>query len=173
MIDASAGDLWNGRNYDFHLTDHSSFTRKQLASYWQNLIDEYPIKFLEDPFHETDFGNWKNLTNNNTRCNLIGDNLYSTESDRIQDGVDNKYSHGIIIKPDQAGTVTRTFEAIKTAVEAGLIVITSHRSVSTEVTFLSQLTHSFNVPYVKFGPMQTDYSSIIRINELIRLYENQ
>lgn len=169
MIDASAGDLWVNGDYLFSVTDNSSKTSSELCQYWFDLIDEYDIRYLEDPFHEEDFESWQLLTSGQPKCKIIGDNLYSSECRRIKTGATNKYTHGVIVKPNQAGTVSATVKAIKEAQNNGQIVITSHRSISTESTFLSTITDMLKVGYVKIGPLYSDYSSILRLNELIRL----
>jgi enolase len=171
MIDASGTDLWTEQGYRFALTDNSLKTSQEFYRYWINLVEEYNIKFLENPFHETDYEAWKKLTTTQKQCNIIGDNLYSTDLQRIQQGSNNKYTNGVMIKPNQAGTVSATLRAIETAQKANQIVITSHRSISTESAFLAWLTHACKVKYVKIGPLYTDYSSVIRLNELIRLTE--
>jgi len=169
MIDASAGDLWEHDKYKFSLTDNSLRSSSEMCLYWLDLIGSYNIKFLEDPFHETDFESWTKLTNEQTQCNIIGDNLYSSDFRRIQEGIYRKYTNGVVIKPNQAGTVSATARAIKTAQNNNQIVITSHRSISTESTFLSAITSILQVNYIKIGPLYTDYSSIVRLNELLRL----
>jgi enolase len=169
MIDASAGDLWQEGKYKFSLTDHSERTGAEMCAYWMELIEKYDIRFLEDPFYEKDIESWKILTSKQKRCCIIGDNLYASRSDKIQKGAEEKYTNGVIIKPDQAGTVTGTIEAIRTSQANKQIVITSHRSISTESTFLSFITCAYDVEYIKIGPLFTDYSSILRFNKIIRL----
>lgn len=169
MIDASAGDLWQEGQYKFSLTDHSERTGAEMCAYWMELIEKYDIRFLEDPFYEKDIESWKILTSKQKRCCIIGDNLYASRSDKIQKGAKEKYTNGVIIKPDQAGTVTGTIEAIQTSQANKQAVITSHRSISTESTFLSLITCAYDVEYIKIGPLFTDYSSILRFNEIIRL----
>lgn len=169
MIDASAGDLWHEGGYQFPLTDQSRRTGAEMCAYWAELIEKYDIRFLEDPFHEKDVESWKMLTAKQKRCCIIGDNLYASRRDKIQKGAEEKYTNGVIIKPDQAGTVTGTIEAIQTSQATGQTVITSHRSISTESTFLSFITCAYDVEYIKIGPLFTDYSSILRLNEIIRL----
>jgi len=169
MIDASAGDLWHEGGYEFLLTDQSRRTGAEMCAYWFELIEKYNIGFLEDPFHEKDGQSWKMLTTKQKRCRIIGDNLYASRRDKIQKGAEEKYTNGVIIKPDQAGTVTGTIEAIQTSQANGQIVITSHRSISTESTFISLITCAYDVEYIKIGPLFTDYSSILRLNEIIRL----
>jgi len=169
MIDASAGDLWTGDGYKFSITDGSFRSTAELQKYWIDLIDEYSLGFLEDPFREKDYDGWKMLVSGQSRCRIIGDNLYSSDPDRIEHGCRNGYTHGAIIKPNQAGTVTTVQKAIETLQRNGQLVITSHRSISTEETFLSNLTVLAGAGYMKIGPLYTDYTSVMRLNELIRL----
>lgn len=170
MIDASAGDLQTSKGYHFSLTDCSIRTTSELCKYWRELSENYKIKFLEDPFHERDFTGWQELTATKIEgCDIIGDNLYSSDALRIMDGAKKGYSNGVIIKPNQAGTVTAIVEAVKTARSHNQIIISSHRSISTESTYICCITNRYDIPYIKIGPLFTDYSSVIRLNELIRL----
>jgi enolase len=169
MIDASAGDLWNGNGYKFSVTGGSFRSTPEFQKYWTDLIDEYGIGLLEDPFQEYDFEGWKQLAENQSTCKIIGDNLYSSDADRIEQGSRKGYTQGTIIKPNQAGTVSAVQEAIDRAKRFGQLAITSHRSISTESTFLANLTVFGGVGYMKIGPLLTDYSAILRLNELIRL----
>jgi len=169
MIDASAGDLWTGNEYRFHITNDLAMSNEDMCNYWFDLIKDYNLKILEDPFHETDFESWHNLTNNQTRCKIVGDNLYSGDHKRIAQGIDKKYTHGIILKPNQAGTVSNTIKAINLVQQNNHLLIVSHRSISTESTFLAHISNKFNAENIKNGPILTDYSSVIRLNEFIRL----
>jgi len=169
MIDASAGDLWTGTDYKFAITDHSSFNQEEMCTYWLNAINDYNLKILEDPFHETDFESWHTLTNSQNKCQVVGDNLYSGDHKRIAQGIEKKYTHGIILKPNQAGTISNTIKAINLVQQNNHTLITSHRSISTESTFLSHISNKYNAEYIKIGPILSDYSSVLRINEFIRL----
>jgi enolase len=171
MIDASAGDLWNGTAYCLGVTDNSMHSPDDFVKYWLRMIQQYKLMFLEDPFHEKDFDRWMELTAASDLSCIIGDNLYSSDVKRISEGAAMKYSHAAVIKPNQAGTVTAVKEAIEAGEKFGQIVITSHRSISTESTFLSKLTCIFGIKYIKIGPLATDYSSVVRLNEIIRLTE--
>lgn len=171
MIDASAGDLWNGNAYCLGVTDNSIWTSEQFIGYWQDMIQQYNLRFLEDPFHEQDYESWARLTTSQTQSYIIGDNFYSSDAARISDGAIKKYTHAVVIKPNQAGTISAVKKAIEAAQNTGQVAITSHRSISTESTFLSLLTCLFGVKYIKIGPLGTDYSSVIRLNEIIRLSE--
>ena len=172
MIDASAGDLREGDGYSLALTDRKHRSGDEFLEYWKSLIREYGIAFAEDPFHETDFAVWAALTAADTRYMVVGDNLYSSDAVRIEDGAGKRLSHAAVIKPNQAGTVTAVRRAIETAERHGVIAITSHRSISTESVFLSTLTCVLGARYIKIGPLFTDYSSIVRLNEILRLTQS-
>lgn len=169
MIDASASDLWKDGAYRLAITDGSAHSSEAFRDYWQGLIRDYGLMYLEDPFHENDEAVWRDLTKTQARCRIIGDNFYSSSAARIERGAAEGFTHGVIVKPNQAGSVTAVRRAIEAAQRHGQIPITSHRSISTEETFLSLLTCMYGVPFIKIGPLETDYSSVVRLNEIIRL----
>jgi enolase len=171
MIDASAGDLWTNDGYLLSITDNQLYSKESFHNYWLDLIRQYDLRFLEDPFQEQDYESWGRLTVSQSSCYVIGDNFYSSDANRIEQGAANKFAHGAVIKPNQAGTVTAVRCAIETAQRQGQIAITSHRSISTEETFVSVLTCLYGVEYIKIGPLMSDYSSILRLNTIIRLTE--
>lgn len=173
MIDASGGDFWTDEGYRLSITDDSVRSSEEFYEYWMDIIRQYNLRFLEDPFREKDLESWQRLTTSQQACNVIGDNFYSSDAGRIEEGAAKKYTHGVIVKPNQAGTVTAVRRAIEVAQRTGQIAITSHRSISTESTFLSTLTCMYGVKYIKIGPLMTDYSSVVRLNEIIRLTEDQ
>ncbi len=173
MIDASAGDLWNGKSYRMGVTDARDYQAEDLVQYWMDIIKQYQLRFLEDPFHEKDFGSWQNITSSQQESYIIGDNLYSSDESRILEGVKQKYSTGAVIKPNQAGTVTSVCRSLEATLKNGQIAITSHRSISTESTFLSLLTCMLGAQFIKIGPLTSDYSSVVRLNEIIRLTEEK
>jgi enolase len=168
-IDASAGDLWTNNSYHLKLTSNERYTRDQFTAYWMDLIRQYGLHFIEDPFHEMDFDGWRDLTASEHHARVIGDNLYSSNPVRIQEGSQRQLAHGVLVKPNQAGTVSEVCRTIDTAQRCGHEVITSHRSISTESTFISLLTCVFGVKYIKIGPLASDYSSVVRLNEIMRM----
>ena len=168
MIDASAGDLWRDDGYHLELTDGGVRTSAEMADFWLDLLDQYPLRFLEDPFRETDTDAWARLVSAQSTCRVIGDNFYSSDAERIRDGAERRLAHGAIIKPNQAGTVSATCRAIEAAQDAGQLVITSHRSISTESCLLAELTCRYAVDHMKIGPLLTDYSSVLRLNDIVR-----
>lgn len=171
MVDASAGDLWTEQGYRLPITDGSIRSSEQFLEYWMEIIRQYGLRVLEDPFREQDPESWRRLTTSQQSCYTIGDNFYSSDAGRIQSGAEKSYTHGAVIKPNQAGTVTAVRRAVEACQRTGQIAITSHRSISTEETFISALTCLYGVEYIKIGPLMTDYSSVVRLNEIIRLTE--
>jgi enolase len=169
MIDASAGDLWTDRGYRLAITDESVHSTEAFREYWADIIQQYPLRFLEDPFREEDPDSWRHLTTSQTTCSVIGDNFYSSDAQRIRHGAACQHTHGVILKPNQAGTVSAIRRAVEAALRCKQIAITSHRSISTESTFLSTLSCEYSVPYIKIGPLLTDYSSVLRLNAILRL----
>ena len=171
MIDASAGDLWKDDAYRLEITDGKAYSSDEFIAYWMDLIKNYKLRFLEDPFHEKDLASWRTLNTSQNDSYVIGDNLYSSDESRIMEGANKQYANGAVIKPNQAGTVTAICSSLKAALKTDQIAITSHRSISTESTFISLLTCMLGAQYIKIGPLLTDYSAIVRLNEIIRLTE--
>jgi len=171
MLDASAGDLWTPEGYRLSITDNSVYSSEQFLEYWAGLIRDYNLRFLEDPFREQDAESWHALTTSQPNAIVIGDNYYSSDAARIEAGATGRHTRAAIIKPNQAGTITATRRAVEAAQHTGQIVITSHRSISTEETFISALTCMYGAQHIKIGPLETDYSSVVRLNGIIRLTE--
>lgn len=171
MIDASAGDLWNGSAYCTGVTDGKAHSKEEFIRYWLDMIRNYQLRFLEDPFHEKDFDSWRSITTSQQDCYIVGDNLYSSDEKRILEGAEKQYATGAVIKPNQAGTVTAIKRSLDATLRTKQIAITSHRSISTESTFISLLTCMLGAQFIKIGPLASDYSSIVRLNEIIRLTE--
>jgi enolase len=171
MIDASAGDLWKDNTYRFEITDDSIYSSEEFVEYWMDIIRQYNLRFLEDPFREEDYPAWQKIMGAQESCYIVGDNFYSTNPDKIEEGASKKYANAVIVKPNQAGTVTAVRHAIEVAQRMGYFVITSHRSISTESVFLSTLSCLYGVDGIKIGPLESDYSSVVRLNEIIRLTE--
>ncbi len=171
MIDASGGDLWTEKGYHLPITDGSTRTPEQFHEYWIDIIRQYDLRVLEDPFREQDPESWRRLTTSQSACYIIGDNFYSSHAGRIEEGAAKGCTHGAVIKPNQAGSVTAVRQAVEACQRTGQIAITSHRSISTEETFISTLTCMYGVKFIKIGPLMTDYSSVVRLNAIIRLTE--
>lgn len=171
MVDASAGDLWSDKDkgYRFSLTDKTVYSSEELEGYWRQWIQDYEVRFLEDPFREQDEFGWEQLSSAISESCILGDNFYCSDAERIRSGAARGLTDGVVIKPNQAGTITATRRALEAAHNNGQVVVTSHRSISTEETFLSTLSYAYGAEYMKIGPLLTDYSSVLRFNALKRL----
>lgn len=128
------------------------FGRDELVGYYLDLIGTYPIRSLEDGFSEDDLDGWTAMAAAaDGRVQLVGDDLYVTDPARIRDGADHGYSDAVLIKPNQIGTVSQTFDAITTARDAGMACMVSHRSGETSDTFIADLVVGTGVGQIKSG----------------------
>lgn len=167
MIDASAGDLWDRGRYRFAITGRRTFTSAEFCRYWADMLSAYPINILEDPFSEIHNAAWVRLLKLFPDRLIAGDNLCATNVKRIDRAVKKKMISAVLIKPNQAGTVSATVNALKIGVSSGITVIPSHRSIETESTFLSDLIHAFGCRYMKLG-LLTDFETVMKLNKLLR-----
>lgn len=130
----------------------STMSNAGLADYYAHLIEKYPIRLIEDGFAEDDHRGWKLLFDLvGDRIQLVGDDLYVTDAERIRDGARNGYSNAALIKPNQIGTVSQTFDAIAAARESGMRCMVSHRSGETLDTFIADLVVGTGVGQIKSG----------------------
>lgn len=145
---------------------------KQPANYYQDLISNYPIVSLEDPFRDDDWQNWGLLNQViGTKIALVGDDLFTTNPIRLLEGIKQKSANSISIKPNQVGTVTQTIETIKLAVQNNFGFQISHRSGETEDTFISDLAVATGAKYLKAGAPNRG-ERIAKYNQIIRLENN-
>lgn len=148
-------------------------TTEEMISYYEELAEEFPIFSIEDPLDEEDWEGWKKLTKKiGDRVQLVGDDLFVTNAQRLRKGIELGAANAILIKVNQIGTLTETFETIKTAQEAGYNVIVSHRSGETEDTIIADIAVAFNTGQIKTGaPCRSErvakYNRLLRIEEQI------
>lgn len=148
-------------------------TTEEMISYYEELVEEFPIFSIEDPLDEEDWDGWKKLTKKiGNRVQLVGDDLFVTNAQRLRKGIELGAANAILIKVNQIGTLSETFETIKTAQEAGYNVIVSHRSGETEDTIIADIAVAFNTGQIKTGaPCRservTKYNRLLRIEEQI------
>jgi len=148
-LDAAANEWFNDGGYLLPKKGRE-YSSSELVSYWQKLINNYPIISLEDPFGEDDWDAWSEL-NKNTKIQLVGDDLYVTNYNRLITGIEKKSSNAILIKPNQTGTVSETIETVLLAKKTGFGTIISHRSGETEDTFIADLAVGLNAGQIKTG----------------------
>lgn len=178
-IDAAATEMYDeakklGKehegNYYFWKTGEE-FTCAQMVEYWEKMAEKYPIISLEDGLAEEDWEGWKLLTEKlGGKIQLVGDDLYVTNTDRLQKGIDLKVTNSILIKLNQIGTLTETLNAIQMANRAGYTAVVSHRSGETEDTTIADLSVALNAGQIKTGaPSRTD--RVAKYNQLLRIEE--
>ena len=148
-------------------------TTEEMISYYEELVEEFPIFSIEDPLDEGDWDGWKKLTKKiGNRVQLVGDDLFVTNAQRLRKGIELGAANAILIKVNQIGTLSETFETIKTAQEAGYNVIVSHRSGETEDTIIADIAVAFKTGQIKTGaPCRSErvakYNRLLRVEEQI------
>ncbi len=166
-IDVAASEMWKNETYVYH--DLKRSTDDQI-SYLTELIDNYDLVYIEDPLREDDFESFASLTKDvGGRCLICGDDLYATNVERIETGIDMDATNCVLIKPNQIGTLTDTFEAIKMAHSYGMETVMSHRSGETTDNTIAHLATAFGCLYLKTGVVGGE--RIAKLNELIRIEE--
>lgn len=146
-------------------------SRAQLVEYWAQLVEKYPIISLEDGLAEEDWEGWKQLTDLvGSRVQLVGDDLFVTNTSRLHHGIETGVANSILIKVNQIGTLTETIDAVTMANRAGYTAVISHRSGETEDTTIADLAVALNAGQIKTGaPSRTD--RVAKYNRLLRIEE--
>ncbi len=171
-IDVAASEMYNKEEdmYTFFKTGEK-FTREQLLNYYIALVDKYDIISIEDPFAEEDYVGFKELTEKiGEKINIVGDDLYTTNIKRLENGIKYNLTNSILIKLNQIGTLTETLDVIEKAKRAGYSVIISHRSGETEDTIIADLAVATNAMLIKTGATARG-ERINKYNKLLRIEE--
>ena len=147
-------------------------TSDEMIAYLEELVQKYPISSIEDGLAEEDWNSWKKLTQKlGGKIQLVGDDLFVTNTDRLRKGIKNKVANSILIKPNQIGTLTETLDAIEMAQKAGYTTVISHRSGETEDTTIADIAVAVNAGQIKTGaPCRTD--RVAKYNRLLNI-ENE
>ncbi len=166
----AAKEKGNKGDYYFWKTD-KLLSRDEMINFWVDWCEKYPIFSIEDPMAEEDWEGWKILTEKlGKKVQLVGDDLFVTNTKRLKKGIETDVANAILIKLNQIGTLTETMDAIRTAHRSGYNAIISHRSGETEDTFISDLAVAVNSGQIKTGaPSRTD--RVAKYNRLIRIEE--
>ena len=168
-LDVAANELLKKNKYSIHSKNYIS-AKKSTEGYLK-LIKKYKIKSIEDPFSENDWTAWSNLMKKNQSIQIVGDDLYVTNLNRLKKGFLNLCSNAILIKLNQIGTVTETLEVIKFAQKIGYQTIISHRSGDSEDTFISDLAVGTNSNQIKTGSLCRS-ERVAKYNQLLRIEQN-
>lgn len=171
-LDAASSEWKGSRTGEYVLPKCGrTFTSDELVDHWKNLAEKYPIWSIEDGLDEEDWEGWKILTEElGDRVQLVGDDLFVTNTGRLQKGIDQRCGNSILIKLNQIGTVSETLEAVKMAHKAGYTAVTSHRSGETEDTTIADLAVALNTGQIKTGaPSRSE--RVAKYNRLLRIEE--
>lgn len=172
-LDPASSEFYNKKTglYEFKWSDGSKRTSEEMAAFWADWCTKYPIISIEDGMDENDWTGWKSLTDAiGDKVQLVGDDLFVTNTDRLAKGIETGTANSILIKVNQIGTLTETLDAIEMAHKAGYTAVISHRSGETEDVSIADIAVATNAGQIKTGSMsRTD--RIAKYNQLLRIEE--
>jgi enolase len=172
-MDAANSELWDAKKkkYVFHKSSGKELSSDELVKFWASWVKKYPIISIEDGMAEDDWAGWNNLTKVlGSKVQLVGDDLFVTNVERLQKGIDDHTANALLVKVNQIGTLTETINAVTLAQHHGYNTIMSHRSGETEDTTIADLAVALNCGQIKTGSAsRTD--RIAKYNQLIRIEE--
>lgn len=171
-IDAASTEFYDANSKKYILKgEGKEFTSEELVNYYKDLCNRYPLISIEDGMSEDDWEGWAMLTKElGEKLQLVGDDLFVTNTKRLRKGIEEGISNSILIKLNQIGTLTETIDAVQMAKQAGFTAVISHRSGESEDAFIADLAVALNTGQIKTGaPARTD--RIAKYNELLRIEE--
>ncbi|MBQ2063383.1 MAG: phosphopyruvate hydratase [Firmicutes bacterium] len=173
-MDAAASEFYNADENLYDLASEGvKKTAEEMVDYWEMLVSKYPIVSIEDGVAEDDWDGWKILTDRlGKKVQLVGDDFFVTNTVRLKEGIEKGLANSILIKVNQIGTLTETFDAIEMAKKAGYTAVVSHRSGETEDTTIADIVVGMNAGQIKTGSLsRTDriakYNQLLRIEEML------
>ena len=187
-IDVAANELYSDETGGYYFPGESRIKGKtifrrsdEMMEYYKELTDQFPLISLEDGFHEDDRDGWRKLTGHfQNKIQIVGDDLFVTNPEKIREGIENSYANSVLIKLNQIGTLSETLEAVELAGRAGYHTIVSHRSGETEDSFIADLAVAVNAGQIKTGaPCRSErvakYNRLLYIEEQLErsgIYKN-
>lgn len=172
-MDAAASEFYNAQEkvYHFHKSDGRKLSSEAMVDYWKGWVDKYPIFSIEDGLDEDDWPAWAALNRSiGNRTQLVGDDLFVTNTQRLQRGIDEGSANSILIKVNQIGSLTETIEAVNLATRHGMTSVMSHRSGETEDTTIADLAVALNTGQIKTGSASRS-DRVAKYNQLLRIEE--
>ena len=172
-LDPASSEFFDTKEnvYHFHKSDGRKLASEEMAQYWTDWVNKYPIVSIEDGMAEDDWSGWKSLTDKvGNKCQLVGDDLFVTNTSRLQQGIDQGTANSILIKVNQIGTLTETIEAVSLASNHSYSSVMSHRSGETEDTTIADLAVALNSGQIKTGSASRS-DRIAKYNQLTRIEE--
>ncbi len=177
-LDVASSELYNEKTGMYHFPGESKLTGREVVrdtsemiAYYEKLIEKYPIISIEDGLAEDDWDGWKEMTDRiGQKIQLVGDDLFVTNTKRLDAGIKLSVANAILVKVNQIGTLTEAFEAVEMAHKNGYKAIISHRSGETEETIISDIAVALNAGQIKTGaPCRSD--RVAKYNQLLRIEE--
>lgn len=170
-LDAASSEMFKDGKYQFYKSTKESITGDEMVAYWKSWVEKYPIVSIEDGMSEDDWDGWKKLTDAiGDKVQLVGDDLFVTNSKILERGIDSKVANSILIKVNQIGTLTETIQAVQLAQVNKYTTIMSHRSGETEDVTIADLAVALNCGQIKTGSAsRTD--RMAKYNQLLRIEE--
>jgi enolase len=170
-LDPAASEFYDGESYVFKKSDKRKLSSDQMIAFWKSWVEKYPIISIEDGMAENDWDGWKTLTDEiGQSTQLVGDDLFVTNTKFLQKGIDLGVANSILIKVNQIGTLTETLDCIALAKSNGRTAIISHRSGETEDAFIADLAVATNAGQIKTGSLSRS-DRIAKYNQLLRIEE--
>jgi enolase len=171
-LDPAASEFYDGKSYVFKKSDKRELSSDQMVDFWKEWSENYPIISIEDGMAENDWTGWKTLTDAlGERVQLVGDDLFVTNTEFLRKGIELGVANSILIKVNQIGTLTETLDCIELAKTNGRTAVISHRSGETEDPFIADLAVATNAGQIKTGSLsRTD--RIAKYNQLLRIEED-
>jgi enolase len=171
-LDPASSEFYDDGKYIFKKSDNRELSSAEMAAYWTDWCDKYPIISIEDGMAENDWDGWVSLTDSvGDRVQLVGDDLFVTNVKFQQKGIDEGAAKSILIKVNQIGSVTETLDAIELARTNNMTAVISHRSGETEDTFIADLAVATNAGQIKTGSLCRS-DRIAKYNQLLRIEED-
>lgn len=172
-LDAAATEMYDKEKkcYRFYKSSQKEVSADEMVDYWVKWAEKYPIISIEDPLDEDDWAAWAKLNKElGNKVQIVGDDLFVTNSKRLQKGIDEKSANSILVKLNQIGTLTETIEAVSLAKNHGMNAVISHRSGETEDTFIADLAVALNTGQIKTGSLSRS-DRVAKYNQLLRIEE--
>ena len=172
-LDVAASEFYDEETglYTFKKSNNQQFTSEQMVAYWEEWVSKYPFVSIEDPLHEDDWAGWKLMTERlGNKIQLVGDDLFVTNTKRLEKGINEGIANSILIKVNQIGTLTETINTIQLANRNGYTAVMSHRSGESEDATIADLAVAFNTGQIKTGSLSRA-DRIAKYNQLLRIEE--
>ena len=171
-LDPAASEFYDGSNYVFKKSDKRVLSSDEMIAYWTDWVNKYPIISIEDGLAESDWEGWQKITQQlGKRLQLVGDDLFVTNVEFLQKGIDTGAANSILIKVNQIGTLTETLDTIELAKTNNMTCVISHRSGETEDHFIADLAVATNAGQIKTGSLSRS-DRIAKYNQLLRIEED-